>query len=189
MKATVGAQSKGPNPTEICPDGSIKIELTRGYYAYIDAADYCKVMGYRWRTRIPPARHTCYAIANSKPVHGRRTVIQMHHLILPLKHGLEVDHIDRNGLNNRGSNLRLVTHRENLAHGYRQWQGAGFTGRPRKDNKTGVPGVSWDNTNTIWDAIICVNRHNIHVYRGKCFKRAVEARRAAEQQYLKAQKW
>jgi hypothetical protein len=43
----------------------------------------------------------------------------MHRFVLGLppyrNGGLEVDHIDGNGLNNQRSNLRLVTHQQNIA--------------------------------------------------------------------------
>ena len=44
--------------------------------------------------------------------------IYLHHLILPPEPGKEIDHINRNKLDNRCCNLRCVTHSENcLNHG------------------------------------------------------------------------
>jgi hypothetical protein len=51
-----------------------------------------------------------YVIANVKE---KNRTIQLHQLILPAPKGLEVDHINRNGLDNRRSNLRIVTHQQN----------------------------------------------------------------------------
>lgn len=38
----------------------------------------------------------------------------LHRVIAHAPDGMEVDHIDGNGLNNRRDNLRVVTHRQNL---------------------------------------------------------------------------
>jgi hypothetical protein len=44
----------------------------------------------------------------------KRQGIYMHHDILLLVPGMEVDHIDGNRLNNKKSNLRLVEHVDNM---------------------------------------------------------------------------
>ena len=43
-------------------------------------------------------------------------VIMMLHTGEPIPEGLEVDHIDRDGLNNKLENLRLVTRQENVCN-------------------------------------------------------------------------
>ena len=59
---------------------------------------------------------------------------------------LEVDHINRNPADNRISNLRLATPSENA-------QNSGV----RRDNKSGVRGVSWYSQTQKWMAKITVN--------------------------------
>lgn len=97
----------------------MQIPLTQGYYAEIDFSDWHKVQGYTWRAAVGP--HTVYAATGSS---GNN--IYMHRLIKPPPLGMETDHIDGNGINNRYNNLRHATHRQNLisrktesASGYR----------------------------------------------------------------------
>jgi hypothetical protein len=67
--------------------------------------------------------------------------------------GFDIDHNDRNKLNNSVSNLRYLT---------RQQQG--INRGQFKNNKSGVKGVHYDNQNKKWKAQIRVN--NIPYYLG-----------------------
>lgn len=80
----------------------------------------CKHRGLYWRVKVA---------GKSIMVHN---VIMMLHTGEPIPEGLEVDHIDRDGLNNKLENLRLVTRQENVCN----------TGC-RKDSTTGVKGVAY----------------------------------------------
>ena len=69
--------------------------------------------------------------------------ILMHRFILKAPANMEVDHIDRNRLNNQRSNLRLATSSQNKCN-----RGA------RKDNTSGYKGVSWHKQRNKWTARI-----------------------------------
>lgn len=81
-----------------------------------------------------------------------------------------IDHVDRNRSNNRWSNLREVTAAGNA-------QNASL----RKDNKSGVKGVSWCNTNKKWMAQLKVNNRNKFLGHFHTVQEAAEARRRAEE--------
>jgi hypothetical protein len=65
--------------------------------------------------------------------------ILMHREILEASEGIEVDHINGNGLDNRRENLRLVTLQQN-----RQNRSRG------RNNQTGYKGVTFDKKSGKW---------------------------------------
>ncbi|MCE5329994.1 HNH endonuclease [bacterium] len=80
--------------------------------ALVDDEDYDYLNQWKWS--LLPNRKNVYAVRGKK-VNGKHKTILMHNEIL--KHNSknkEIDHIDRNGLNNQRNNLRIVTHSENL---------------------------------------------------------------------------
>lgn len=81
--------------------------------AVIDVADVELVSHYRWRIV------SGYAQARPK-VDGKVTSLLMHRLLLNPEDGLQVDHIDRDRLNNRRANLRLATPSQNMGNCGRQ---------------------------------------------------------------------
>lgn len=95
---------------------TVEIPVGLGLVALVDDADVELVAG-RWHTA--PGANTRYAVRRHRTPAGRITE-QMHRLILGLPRwqpgGLEVDHVNRNGLDNRRANLRVVTHAGNAAN-------------------------------------------------------------------------
>ena len=76
----------------------------------LDSDDVALVADRRWYART--AREKTYACTNIGVGKSRRGVL-MHDVIMNPAGGFEVDHRDGNGLNNRRSNLRNVSHRDN----------------------------------------------------------------------------
>jgi hypothetical protein len=86
-----------------------KIQLTMGLFALVDNIDYAFLQQYKWYAKVKG--RTYYAAT-----WVRNREIKMHRFILACGVGVEVDHIDRNGLNNQRKNLRTCTHLQNCSN-------------------------------------------------------------------------
>jgi len=106
-----------------------------GRVAYVDDADLPLVSPYRW-TVWESGHGGPYAIANIN-----RRIVKMHRLITGQA---GMDHIDRDGLNNRRSNLRPATMSQNIANTLSRGGSSRFKG------------VSWDRVNGRWRAAITI---------------------------------
>lgn len=101
-------------------DGIAYIPLTGDDVAQVDAADLPLVQGRCWQIRHKP---------NERKYAHAKGVGFMHRLILGNPLG-SIDHIDRDGLNNCRSNLRIATNAEN-----------GWNRGRQRNNKSGFKGV------------------------------------------------
>lgn len=80
-----------------------EIPLTRERFAIVDDADYETLAQHLW--------HYMTVGYAGRDEDGRRVL--MHRAILNAPDGLQVDHINHDGLDNRRANLRLVTRAQN----------------------------------------------------------------------------
>jgi len=87
------------------------IPLSRGLSATVDAADYDALGAFKWHAQTH--HNTFCAARNAIMKNGKRGIVYMHRVIMGEPVGMVVDHIDRNPLNNRRSNLRLCSTAEN----------------------------------------------------------------------------
>jgi hypothetical protein len=96
-------------------DGYKLIPLTQGQFAIVDNQDYDWLNQWKWHAQ--KGKTTYYATrvdySNGKK---NRKLIFMHKVILGIGPEITGDHIDRNGLNNRRSNLRKATHSQNMCN-------------------------------------------------------------------------
>lgn len=128
----------------------------------VDDEDYERLSQYNWYLN-----ESGYAVAK---VDGKTE--RMHRLILGLEpfDGKAGDHVNRNRLDNRRSNLRVVTTTENNRNS-----------SVRKDSKSGVRGVCWDVSRGKWKAHIGVGTNKLlNIGRYETKEEAVAARQAKE---------
>lgn len=127
------------------PRKPMEIPLTQGKVALVDREDYEELSKYKWCAH--KKLRTFYAVRNStKDFRGKGHTIQMHRKIINCPIGMEIDHIDGNGLNNTRANLRVCTHSQNLMN----------IGK-RSNNTSGFKGVSFDKQLKKWLASIHIN--------------------------------
>jgi len=87
------------------------IALPGGRFTLVDVEDFPSVSHFLWGIigGRSPTRYAFRAFIKDK----KKTVIRLHNFIMNPPIGMFVDHIDRDGLNNRRSNLRLATRAQN----------------------------------------------------------------------------
>jgi len=136
-----------------------RIPLAGGKFAKVDDEDYEYLSQWRWR------EFHGYATARERGVPSvLRKTFQMHRLLLKPKKGFEVDHINRDRLDNRRSNLRLATRSLNRFN------------TAKYQNKSSIyKGVYWHKGSQIWRTQL---KHNgKFIYLGQ-YKTEEEAGRA-----------
>lgn len=129
-------------------DGSnCLIFLPRDQVAVVDLCD-SDLGALNWS--VERSRNTWYAYRWRRGDDGRRHHRWLHREIAARAgmqiDGLEVDHRDGNGLNNRRSNLRAATHAQNMQNM-----------RTPSSNTSGVRGVYWDKREARWIASVRYN--------------------------------
>lgn len=136
------------------------IKLTRGKLAEVDDADVPLVERYAWRALRGTGKSRIFWYAVAWGDEGHAKLLMLHRLLLGLKPSdPDVDHRDRDGLNNRRSNLRLATGTQNNANS---------NGSPTR-RKSRFKGVVWDKqpngkVGGYWRAAIRINGKHISRY-------------------------
>jgi hypothetical protein len=89
----------------------VKIMSANGYAIQIDGEDFERISAHKWSVyEFGAGMFYATTSVNSRTVY-------MHRFLMDAPSGIEVDHKDGDGLNNRRqSNLRLATHMQNLAN-------------------------------------------------------------------------
>lgn len=124
-----------------------EVKLTRGEVALVDDEDYERVSKHSWYA-YPSGADTYYAGSGGN-------VEAMHRFILDAPPDKVVDHINRNGLDNRRDNLRVCTNAQNTQNR-----------RINSNNKSGYKGVCWNKNMGQWQVDIGANgqRHYLGLF-------------------------
>ena len=122
----------------------------------IDKTDKEKILSMHWC--ISKKSSGLYVV-------NRKTGIYLHRLVMRARKGQTVDHINHNTLDNRKENLRICSHAENT----RNRKGK------NKNNTSGLKGVFWIKSASLWRAQIKVDK--VIKYLGY-YKNALDAARA-----------
>lgn len=147
-------------PIILAPDvnGNILgiVPLTQGQQSIIDLEDVPEIGKNNWQIQKSPVKHVDRYYAYRSKYLGMRNgkkvqkTIMMHRIVMGDPKDLDIDHLNGDGLDNRRSNLRAVSNRENCQNRHHE-----------KTSK--YPGVNWDNHFNKWKARISLNNELKHL--------------------------
>lgn len=137
------------------------LALPNNHLTLLDDVDFDSLSKFKWHAYCD---HSGKWYVRSNRRSGKRThVILMHRAILDAPKGMEVDHIDGNGLNNQRDNLRLATSSQNK-----------FNRRLDQRNKSGHKGVV--RRGQKWAVYIGLNNKQIYLGRFAKIEDAIRVR-------------
>lgn len=114
---------------------------------------------YRWCMNVTLLQEKRYA----RRTQDRKT-IYMHRELMNPPEGMEVDHINGNGLDNRKANLRVCTKEENQQNS-----------KKRTGKSSSFKGVCWDSSGRKWRARITVDKKHLQIGQFEMELKAAEA--------------
>lgn len=123
----------------------MNIEILHGK-VIIDDTEFAKINDYHW---YKSAFGYAVAFVNNKTVY-------MHRLILNYYGSKDIDHINRNKLDNRKENLRIVSRSCNM-----------FNAKSQSNRKSKYKGVSYTKRDNSWVTYIQVNNVKIRLHTSK----------------------
>ncbi|SRR6266566_1065670 len=139
-------------------DTTVEVPLTHGQTAVVDGEHAKAFSGHNWYAKKTSKYGVYYAWTQMYDGTVRKQVY-MHRYIWEyvvgnIPKGMEIDHINGNGLDNRIENLRVVTRRQNTQNN-----------RARREYKTSsiFPGVYWHNKSGRWIPAIFVGNKNYYL--------------------------
>ncbi len=131
---------------------SFEIKRRNGdtYIVLVDDDDLHLVMSMgKWGVLVQPGK-TVYV---RKTLNSQKRLLSLHRFLMNPPEGVQVDHINGNGLDNRRANLRLASCSENNRN----------RGTSR-NNTSGIKGVRWNKARQKWQA--CLDAKDLPRYWG-----------------------
>lgn len=120
------------------------LHCNSGKSVLVDSDIYNELAKHKWF--ITKLGYAC----RRKMVNGERYMIYLHRVVANTPDDKETDHINRNKLDNRRSNLRVCNRTQNN-HNKDTW------------GKSGYKNIYWNNLNNNWRVKICTNgKQNVY---------------------------
>ncbi len=113
------------------------IPLTKGKFAKVDDDDFEKFSHLKWHANEK------YARRNERVGRHKLRMTYLHRIIMGDPKGQVIDHVNRDTLDCRKSNLRICTSGQNSANT-----------AVRKNSKSGIRGVFWHKKSNKWHVTI-----------------------------------
>jgi hypothetical protein len=129
------------------------INLTQGQFTIVSDKYYKYLIQWKWWAK-KVISGKFYVVRNER-VNGKNKTIYMHRVIaelMDLDLSCDIDHKDRDSLNNTCENLRSATKSGTCQNRGKQ-----------RNNTSGHPGVSWRKKKVKWEAYIRVNHKRKHL--------------------------
>lgn len=134
----------------------MKIQLTKGLTCLVDDDCAETITSLRWYASW--SGRTWYAQRNGICVKGvKGPKIYLHRRVLSVPSNVWVDHINGDTLDNRRTNLRIVSAQGNAANSIKR----NHNGRAAPTSR--FKGVTWNTQNSNWNARITVNYRPVHL--------------------------
>ena len=80
-------------------------------------------------------------------------LISMHQDVIEVPEGMVIDHINHDGMDNRGANLRAATRSQNMCHRKKR----------SRTTRSKYKGIHWKKRNRKWQAMITVESKRIYL--------------------------
>jgi hypothetical protein len=129
-----------------------EIALSRGKSALVDDEDYEWLSQWKWTYAGENYAYRMQHLGVGADGKAKKKSILMHRIITNAPKGLDVDHVNRDGLDNQRHNLRVCTRTQNLANSIVS------TGR-----YSNLRGAFLDKKTGLWSSKIMVNRKLIRL--------------------------
>lgn len=146
------------------------IRLTSGRYTLVDQDDLTKLAKYNWYENDQGYCYTKYYL------NGKQKHLRMHRFIMNTPDGEDTDHINRNRLDNRKANLRVVDRTQN-----------NYNTGLHAHNTSGHKGVAFHKAAKKWVARIQYKNKSIHLGTFLSLADAINARKNAEKELIVCQ--
>lgn len=127
-----------------------RIPLTQGKFTLVNDTDFEWLNRWKWCAQHMGRQWYAVRAVRKK---GKWTLIYMHREIMNTPVGMDSDHIDRDGLDNRRCNLRICTRGQNQGNARKR----------RKPTSSRFKGVYWQKAARKWLAQIQPNGKRIYL--------------------------